>query len=111
MTTDEPDDLPSELTRLLRQVRGVHTVYATQAPIPTLVTALAEVVKNKPVGVHLVTVTEDDDRIDITACVGVAGDESALDSCRRAHDAIDDFLSTRRDPRERVVSVTVGRVG
>jgi hypothetical protein len=110
MTTDAPDDLPSKLTRLLREVPGVHTVYATRAPIPTIVTAVVEMVKNKPVGVHLVTIHESDDRIEVTACIGVSMDESAIDIVRRAHDAIDDYLTNEHDERDRTVSVTVGRV-
>jgi predicted ArsR family transcriptional regulator len=109
--SEEPNDLPSELTRLLRNVPGVHTVYATRSPIPTIVSAVVELVKNEPIGVHLVTVDEDDDHVDIRACIGVTSDESAPEVCRRAHDAIADFLSTDGDDRSRAISVSVGRVG
>jgi len=111
MNSDEPTDLPSELTRLLRGVPGVHTVYATRSPIPTVISAVVELVKNDPVGVHLVTIHEDDDHVDITACIGVTGDECAPDVGRRAHDAINDFFSSDGDQRLRTISVSIGRVG
>jgi hypothetical protein len=110
MTTDGPTDLPSELTRLLRNVSGVHTVYATKAPIPTILTAVAEALKNEPVGVHLVTVQETDQRLEVAACIGVLADEPAVDVVRRAHDAMDDFL-TENGHGDHVISVSIGRVG
>ncbi len=111
MSGDEREDLPTALTALLRNVAGVHTVYATRAPIPTLVTAVVEAVKNEPVGVQLVTVAETDEQLEVTACIGVLEDEPAVDTVRRAHDAIDDFLVDGGELRERIVCVKVGRVG
>jgi hypothetical protein len=111
MSNDEPDDLPSAVTRLLRNVDGVHTVYATRAPIPTIVTAVVELVKNEPVGVHLVTVTENDDTVTVAACIGVTGDEPAAAVSRRACDAISDMFVRQGDQRELSISVSIGRVG
>lgn len=111
MNDEEPDDLPTALTRLLRNVQGVHTVYATRSPIPTIVTAVVELVKNDLVGSHLITVREDDDHIEVSACIGVLGDEPAPDICRRAFEAIDEFITSDGDTRSRTISVAIGRVG
>jgi hypothetical protein len=111
VSSQDDEDLQTSLTRLLRSVPGVHTVYATRSPIPTIVTAVVELVKNEPVGMHLVAVDEGDDHLDISACIGVTGDDSAPDICRRAHDAIDEFFVSDGDDRPRTISVSVGRVG
>jgi hypothetical protein len=110
---DFPDDLPSQLTQLLRNVDGVHTVYATERPIPTVITAVVELVKNEPVGLHLVTVDETDDgqSVDIIACIGISADESAPVVCRRAHDAIQKFVAEESDLHAAKITVKIGRVG
>ena len=113
MSNDSPpDDLPSLLTQLLRNTDGVHTVYATKPIVATIVTAVVELVKNEPVGVHLVSVTEDDDgTTHIDASIGVTAHESAIDVTRRAHDAIRDFLADTPDKLVGTITVKVGRVG
>lgn len=111
MNDDKPHDLPSELTRLLRNVDGVHTVYATRPAIPTIVTAVVELIRNEPVGVHLVTVTETDDLLEISACIGVTQNESAPAVCRRAYDAISEHLTSGGEARATRVSVNIGRIG
>jgi hypothetical protein len=108
---DTEDDLPTALTRLLRNVDGVHTIYATKPIVPSLVAAVVEAVRNDPVGMHLVTVDESDDGIDVTASIGVADDQSASVVCRRAHDALRDFLAERDGQAPRQITVSVGRVG
>jgi hypothetical protein len=111
MNDDTPDDLPTELTRLLRNVDGVHTVYATKSLIPTVVTAVVEAVRNAQVGMHLVTVDEHDGATDVIACIGVLPDESAMDTCRRAHDALRAFFVDNGQPAPASISVKIGRVG
>ncbi|CAN5250833.1 hypothetical protein BH09ACT1_BH09ACT1_22220 [soil metagenome] len=110
---DFPDDLPSQLTQLLRNVDGVHTVYATERPVPTVITAVVELVKNEPVGLHLVTVDETDDAhtVDIIACIGIAADEPAPVVCRRAHDAIQKFVTEESKFHAATITVKIGRVG
>ena len=105
------DDLPTLLTRMLRNVEGVHTVYATKPIVPTLVTAVVEFVKNEPVGVHLVSVRDGDNGVEIDACIGVTGDEPAPDVCRRAHAALNDFFLENGQPEPAAISVNIGRVG
>lgn len=111
MTDAFQDDLPSALTRLLRNVDGVLSVYATRSVVTTVITAVAEAVKNEPVGMHLVTVTDDDDGRGIAACIGVTSDEPASDVCRRAHDALSDYFTSRAETAPTRISVKVGRVG
>jgi hypothetical protein len=108
---DTDDDLPTQLTKLLRNVDGVHTVYATKPLVPSIIGAVVEAVRNEPVGMHLVTVTEKDDGIDVTACIGVSGDESASVICRRAHDALRAYLRDNTSANPVTVSVKIGRVG
>lgn len=111
MNDETLDDLPTQLTRLLRNTPGVHTVYATKPVVAALVTALVEAVRNDPVGMHLVTVSESEDATDVVASIGVADDESASTVCRRAHDALRSHFveSGREAPRS--IRVSVGRVG
>lgn len=108
---ESPDDLPTELTRLLRNLDGVHTVYATKSLVPTVATAIVELVKSDPVGVHLVTVTEGADGREIVACVGIMADEPAPVVCRRVHDALRQFFVDRGFEAPSRIRVSVGRVG
>ena len=105
------DDLPTLLTRMLRNVDGVHTVYATKPIVPTLVTAVVEFVKNEPVGVHLVSVRDGADGVEIEACIGVTADEPAPDVCRRAHAALNNFFVENGQPTPSSIAVSIGRVG
>lgn len=108
---DADEDVPTALTRLLRNVPGVHTVYATQPLVPTVVTAVVELVRNEPVGVHLVTVVDGDEGVEIIACVGIDGDEPAPVVSRRVHDALRSFFTDQGLPAPRSIRVNVGRVG
>jgi hypothetical protein len=107
-TTEE--DLPTQLTKLLRNVDGVHTVYATKPLVPSIIGAVVEAVKNEPVGMHLVTVLDGDEGVDVTACIGVSGDQSASVVCRRAHDALRSFILKNHDVPPTTIRVKVGRV-
>jgi hypothetical protein len=111
MSTGSDDDLPTQLTKLLRNVDGVHTVYATRSLVPSLIGAVVEAVKNEPVGMHLVTVSDGDNGLDVTACIGVTGDESASVVCRRAHDALRDYVSDSCGVIPHTIRVKIGRVG
>ncbi|RFA13176.1 hypothetical protein B7R22_13855 [Subtercola boreus] len=111
MNDDTEDDLPTRLTRLLRNVDGVHTVYATKSLLPSLVGAVVEAVRNDPVGMHLVTVSGDADELTVVACIGVAADEPATMICRRAHDALRDYFTDQNLTPPTTVRVQVGRVG
>lgn len=111
MNDDTEDDLPTQLTRLLRNVDGVHTVYATKALLPSIVGAVVEAVRNDPVGMHLVTVSGDDDELTVVACIGVSADEPATTTCRRAHDALRDHFTEQNLAPPVTVRVQVGRVG
>lgn len=111
MNDETPDDLPSELTRLLRNVDGVHTIYATKPIVQTIVTAVVEAVRNDPVGMHLVTVTEGDDGTEVVASIGVAGDQPASEVCRRAHDALRAHFADSGSALPRSIRISVGRVG
>jgi hypothetical protein len=112
MNDETDDDLPTQLTRLLRNVDGVHTVYSTKPLLPSIVGAVVEAVRNDPVGMHLVTVTGAiDEGVSITASIGVTADEAAGDVCRRAHDALRAFFIDHRQPAPIVISVKIGRVG
>jgi hypothetical protein len=104
------DDLPTQLTKLLRNVDGVHTVYATKPLVPSIIGAVVEAVKNEPVGMHLVTVTDNNDGLDVTACIGVSDTESASVVCRRAHDALRNFIIDRHDIPPTTIRVKVGRI-
>jgi len=108
---ETPDDLPTELTRLLRNTEGVHTIYAAKPMVPALVEAVVEAVRNDPVGMHLVLVNEHEDGTEIVASIGVTTDESASVVCRRAHDALREFFSESGRPVPREIRVSVGRVG
>jgi hypothetical protein len=110
MSTDPDDDLPTQLTKLLRNVDGVHTVYATKPLVPSLIGAVVEAVKNEPVGMHLVTVTDGNDGLEVTACIGVTGDESASVTCRRAHDALRDYVLNNHGEIPNTIRVKIGRV-
>jgi hypothetical protein len=110
MNNDTPDDLPTELTRLLRTIEGVHTVYATKPLIPTVVEAVVEAVRNDAVGMHLVTVRDDGDSVEVTACIGVSADESASVICRRAHDALRQFFLDNGRLAPMSIAVKVGRI-
>lgn len=109
--TDDSEDVPTALTRLLRNVPGVHTVYATKPLVPTVVTAVVELVRNEPVGVHLVTVVDSDEGVKIIACVGIDGDEPAPVVSRRVHDALRSFFTDQGLPAPCGIRVNVGRVG
>ena len=111
MNDDTEDDLPTQLTRLLRNVDGVHTVYATKPLLPSLASAVVEAVRNDPVGMHLVTVDDTPDGLTISACIGVAPDESAPIICRRAHDALRRYFIDKAEEPPAAISVKVGRVG
>jgi hypothetical protein len=111
MNDTTADDLPTQLTKRLRNVDGVHTVYATKALVPSIIGAVVEAVKNDPVGMHLVTISDSDDGIDVTACIGISGDESASIVCRRAHDALREYVLENHDVPPTTIRVKVGRVG
>jgi hypothetical protein len=111
MNDETADDLPTELTKLLRNVDGVHTVYATKPLLPSIVGAVVEAVRNDPVGMHLVTVNDRKDGFDIVACIGVLDDEAATTICRRAHDALRNHFANNGRPTPDTISVKVGRVG
>jgi hypothetical protein len=111
MNDETEDDLPTELTRLLRNVDGVHTVYATKSILPSIVGAVVEAVRNDPVGMHLVTVTGEPDELTVTACIGVSADEPANTICRRAHDALRDHFTNQNQTAPATIRVKVGRVG
>ncbi|MDF2443098.1 MAG: hypothetical protein JWR01_1301, partial [Subtercola sp.] len=108
---DTEDDLPTQLTRLLRNVDGVHTVYATKSMLKEVVAAVVEAVRNDPVGMHLVTVSGDTDHLIVIACIGVSADEPATMICRRAHDALRDYFTEQDLTPPVTVRVQVGRVG
>jgi hypothetical protein len=111
MNEETTEDLPTQLTKLLRNVDGVHTIYATKPLVPSLVGAVVEAVKNEPVGMHLVTVTDNEDGIEVAACIGVTEGESASVVCRRAHDALRAFIIEHHDAPPSSIRVKVGRVG
>jgi hypothetical protein len=111
MNNETADDLPTELTKLLRNVDGVHTVYATKPLLPSIIGAVVEAVRNDPVGMHLVSVNDGSDGFDIVACIGVSDAESASVVCRRAHDALRAFFEHNGRPTPDTISVKVGRVG
>src|SRR3978361_1272644 len=111
MNDDTDDDLPTQLTRLLRNVDGVHTVYATKPLLPSLVGAVVEAVRNDPVGMHLVSVAGADDDLTVPACIGVSADEPATVICRRAHDALRDYFADQGKALPSSIRVKVGRVG
>jgi hypothetical protein len=104
------DDLPTLLTRMLRNVPGVHTVYATKPLVPTLVSAVVEFVKNEPVGVHLVRVSDGEAGVEIEACIGVTRDEPAPEVCRRAYAALNTFFVEHGQPEPAAITVRIGRV-
>jgi len=111
MTDAFADDLPTELTRVLRNVEGVHTVYATRPVVPTVLASVAEAVRREPVGMHQVSVQGSGADIRITANIGVFEGEPAPDVCRRAHDAIVDHIVGRGAPQPAAVTIRIGRVG
>lgn len=111
MNDETEDDLPTQLTRLLRNVDGVHTVYATKHLVPSIVGAVVEAVRNDPVGMHLVTVSGDADDMTVIACIGVSADEPASVVCKRAHDALRSFFADAGDSIPTAIDVKVGRVG
>lgn len=111
MNDETEDDLSTQLTKLLRNVDGVHTVYATKPLISSIIGAVVEAVRNDSVGMHLVTVTESEAGIEVEACIGVTDDESASVVCRRAHDAIRDHLSDGGTTGSTAIRVKIGRVG
>ncbi|THG30047.1 hypothetical protein [Naasia lichenicola] len=106
-----PDDLNYRLTQMLRKVPGVTAVYATAPVLPKVLSTVVEVIKNEPTAVHLVTIRDADGGIDIDAYVGVSADEAAPDVCRRAHDAIREYVAGNHDLPARAVKVKIGRVG
>jgi hypothetical protein len=111
MNDDTEDDLPTQLTRLLRNVDGVHTVYATKPLLSKVVAAVVEAVRNDPVGMHLVTVNGNPDELTVVACIGVASDEPATMICRRAHDTLRGYFTDRDLTPPATIRVQVGRVG
>ncbi|MEF2977087.1 hypothetical protein [Subtercola sp. YIM 133946] len=111
MNDETEDDLPTRLTRLLRNVDGVHTVYATKPLIPALASAVVEAVRNDPVGMHLVSVSEKAEGVTITACIGISTDEPAPIVCRRAHDALRSYFTDNSEAPPTSISVKIGRVG
>ena len=111
MSYSTPDDLTYQLTQMLRKVPGVTAVYATAPVLPKVLSTVAEVLKNEPAGVHLVTIRDADGGIDIEAYVGVTADEPAPLVCRRAHDAIRSYVAENHDSPAKLISVKVGRVG
>ncbi|BDZ45784.1 hypothetical protein [Naasia aerilata] len=106
-----PDDLSYGLTQMLRKLDGVTAVYAMKPVLAKVVSAVVEAVKNEPAGVHLVTVTENEDGVDVAAYIGVTDEAPAPEVCRRAHDAIRDFVAENSDRPAAQVSVKIGRVG
>jgi hypothetical protein len=111
MNDDTEDDLPTTLTKLLRNVDGVHTVYATKAIVPAIIGAVVEAVRNDPVGMHLVSIVEHDDGFDVLTCIGILDDEPAPVICRRAHDALRAFFDDTDQPSPMKIEVKIGRVG
>lgn len=108
---DADDDLPTLLTRTLRNVRGVHTVYATKPLVPALVGVVVEFVKNEPIGLHLVSVRDGDEGIEIGATIGVTRDEPAPVVCRRAHAALNNYFLDNGQQQPSAIRVSIGRVG
>jgi hypothetical protein len=111
MNDETPDDVPTELTRLLRNVDGVHTIYATKSIVPTVVEAVVEAVRNDPVGMHLVRVDEGDGGTEVVASIGVTSEESASVVVRRAHDSLRAYFADAGKPLPARITVSVGRVG
>lgn len=111
MNNDTDDDLPAELTALLRNVDGVHTVYATQSLVTTVVGAVVEAVRNDKVGMHMVGVYTRDGRTEVETCIGVFPDEPASVVCRRAHDALRSFFLDSGREAPAAIEVRIGRVG
>lgn len=111
MNDETEDDVPTELTKLLRNVVGVHTVYATRPLVPKIVGAVVEAVRNDPVGMHLVTVSGDGNDVEVVTCIGVASDESASIVGRRAHDALRAYFTDNGKPAPKSIEVKIGRVG
>ena len=111
MNDETDDDLPTELTKLLRTVVGVHTVYATRPLVTKIVGAVVEAVRNDPVGMHLVSVHGAGSEVAVVTCIGVASDESASVICRRAHDALRAHFTDNGRPAPKSIEVKIGRVG
>jgi len=111
MNDETEDDLPTELTKLLRTVDGVHTVYATKPLVTKIVGAVVEAVRNDPVGMHLVSVHGDGSDAEVVTCIGVTSDESASVVCRRAHDALRAYFTDNGKPAPKAIEVKIGRVG
>lgn len=111
MNDDTEDDLPTQLTRLLRNVDGVHTVYATKPILPSIFGAIVEAVRSDKVGMHLITIDGQPDDLTITACIGVTGSESAFIICRRAHDALRGHFTSQNQTPPISIRVKIGRVG
>ncbi len=111
MNDETEDDVPTELTKLLRNVEGVHTVYATRPLVTKIVGAVVEAVRNDPVGMHLVTVHGGGAEVEVVTCIGVASDESASVVCRRAHDALRAYFTHAGKPAPKRIEVKIGRVG
>lgn len=106
-----PDDLSYGLTQMLRKLDGVTAVYAMKPVLAKVVSAVAEAVKNEPAGVHLVTVSESDEGVDVAAYIGVADDEPAPVVCLRAENAIREFVDQNSERPAAHVTVRIGRVG
>lgn len=111
MSYSTPDDLGYELTQMLRKVPGVTAVYATKPLLAKVVGAVVEAVKNEPAGAHLVTLTETEAGLEVVAYIGVTDEEPAPDVCRRAHDAIREFVGERHEGDVAAIAVKIGRVG
>jgi hypothetical protein len=111
VNNEADDDLLAELTALLRNVDGVHTVYATKPLVPTVIGAVVEAVRNDKVGMHLVGVHTHNGQTEVVTCIGVFPDESASVVCRRAHDALRSFFLDSGREAPATIEVKVGRVG
>jgi hypothetical protein len=106
-----PDDLSYQLTQMLRKVPGVTTVYASKPLLVKVAQAVVDAVKNEPAGAHLVTVSSGEGGLDVEAYIGVTDEEPAPVVCRRAHDAIREYLGEHGEQDAARVIVKVGRVG
>ena len=108
--TSTTEGLSRDLTTLVQSVAGVSTVYSTGPVAAAVVGSVIGTIRGIPVGTRLVGVSESDGGLEIVVVIGVSATEPAPVVCRRVHDAVVEYLSTRiGTPAD--IRVTVGRVG
>ena len=103
--------LSSQLETAVRAVPGVLNLYATAHIVPSVVGTILSTLTRRDPSLALVTVSDSEQGLTVSASIGVADEGSATEICRRVHDAIAADVTVREAAGVATISVTVASIG